>query len=129
LRRSFAAAGEHNCQQNAAGSDSVLVEERVSRHGHNKDFQQDSGLDRRTESSNLATAAAYRIDLGTAVCLLTLLAPEPEFYGDENRKNNAAAEEELPQNEKEVTIFVMATSACEFLKKKSGRKYDERCLV
>jgi hypothetical protein len=57
------------------------------------------------------------------------LAPEPEFYGDENRKDNAAAEEELPQNEKEVTIFVMPTSACEFLKKKPGRKYDERCLV
>jgi hypothetical protein len=38
LRRRFATAGEHNCQQNAAGRNSVLVEEHVSRHGHNKAF-------------------------------------------------------------------------------------------
>jgi len=58
-----------------------------------------------------------------------LLASAPEFYGDENSKNNATTEKELPQKEKEVTIFVMATNACQFLKKKSGCEYDERCFL
>jgi len=57
------------------------------------------------------------------------VAPAPEFYGDENSKNTATAEEKLPQKKKEVTIFVMATNACQFLKKKSGREYDERCFL
>ncbi|MBZ5493125.1 MAG: hypothetical protein LAO76_19590 [Acidobacteriia bacterium] len=57
------------------------------------------------------------------------MAPQPEFYGDENRKNNATTEKELPQKEEEETVFVMATNVCQFLKKKSRREYDERCLV
>ncbi len=61
LRRRFAAAGKHNSQQNRAERNSVLVEERVSRHGHNQGFQQDSGQDRELESSNLATVEAKSV--------------------------------------------------------------------